>query len=183
MPLKIKDSGAWKQLRRGDVPMNVAGAVVDVHQIWKKHAGVWIPMFDVNAVGRWGYAPYAGATLTENGHTGAQDFISALSSPMPSNDDGETLTYFLPDSSTYAYFAHPKALGIATFTDLANNFAGAWDGATWLEDSSNLDNTGPIEVTYDAGRGPEQWYVYRTDWAGPNYANTTFRVDYPNRPQ
>ena len=182
MPLKLKDAGAWGQLKRGDVPMNVGGSVVDVEQIWVKHNSVWHPMFDIIALGRWGYAGYAGPTLTDNGYTGAQDFIDALTTQMASNDDGETLTYFLPDDQTYAYFAHPKVLGQALFTDTGNNFSGAWDGATWLEDLSNMDNTGPIEVTYDAGRGPEQWYVYRTDWPGPNYDNQTFQVDYPNRP-
>lgn len=183
MPLKIKDAGAITQLKRGDVPYNDNGNVVDVDQIWIKNSGVWHPMFDIVALARWGYDSFAGPALDENGHTGPQAFIDGLTTMMPSNEDGETLDYFLPDDQTYAYFAHPKVLGVAVFTDVNSQFSGAWDGASWEADLSNTGNSGPIEVTYDAGNGPEQWYVYRTDWPGPNSSTQTFRVDFPNRPE
>ena len=182
MPLKIKDTGAWKQLKRGDVPLNSGGTVVDVQQAWLKDSGVWYPMFEVFASAVWGYAQFAGPGLNENGYAGPQSFIDALSNSLPSSDDGEEIVYNLPDGNTYAYCAYPKSLGVAQFTDVGNGFPGAWDGASWLADLSNYTDTGPIEVTYDNGNGPEQWYVHRTDWPGPNSEPQTFRVDYPNRP-
>lgn len=127
---------------------------------------------------RWGYGEYAGPGLDENGHSGPQAFIETLTTIMPSNDSGEEVAYLLPDDTTYAYFAHPKSLGEAVFTDVNSQFAGAWDGASWKDDLSNTGNTGPIEVTFDDGTGPKQWYVYRTDWPGPNSSTQTFRVDY-----
>jgi len=183
MPLKIKDAGAWKQLRRGDVPLNSGGTVVDALQLWRKNSGTWHPMFEIFAAARWGYGGHAGPTLSDNGYTGPQDFIDGLAFTLPSSDDGELLVYDQVDGNTWTYMAHPKSLGIAIFTDEGNGFPGAWEGASWEEDLSNFETAeGPIEVTYDSGNGPEQWYVYRSDWPGPTYSPVTFRVDYPNRP-
>lgn len=183
MPLFQKRAGALVELRRGDVFLRDAVAAKRVEQIWVKDSSGWKPVFPVLQLARWGYATFAGESLAEYEHQGPQAFIDGLTSLMASNDNGETLTYSLPDGNTFAYFAHPKVLGVATFTDLGNGFAGAWDGATWKEDLSNFEAMGPVEVTYDPGTGPEQWYVYRTDWQGPSYQPTTFRVDYPDRPE
>tara|TARA_B100000700_G_scaffold88627_1_gene99945 strand:- start:61484 stop:62035 length:552 start_codon:yes stop_codon:yes gene_type:complete len=182
MPLITKTGGAWNQLLQGDVHVNDGGAMKAADQVFVKDNGVWVPMFESLTQPRWGYASYAGPTLSDNGYLGAQSFIEEnLTTLMASDADNLEFTYDLPDGQTYAYFAHPKSLGLAVFTDTVSSFAGAWDGAKWLEDLSNMDETGPIEVTFDAGNGPEQWYVYRTDWSGPSSEPTTFRVEYPNR--
>jgi hypothetical protein len=88
----------------------------------------------------------------------------------------------MPDNTIYAYCAIPKsALGTAIFTDTGSGFAGAWDGAGVLSDGSNYGSvSGPVEVTYDDGSGPAIWYVYRTDWAGPNTEVQNFSLNYSN---
>ena len=185
MPLKIKDGGSWKQLRRGNVPLNLGGTVVGALQLWLKGSDTWHPMFEIFASAVWGYGPYASPELNQNGYTGPQNFIDSLTTTLPSSDDGELIVYRLPDDATFAYCAFPKSLGEGLFTDEGNGFPGAWDGAMLLEDFSNFETyveEGPLEVTYDNGNGPEQWYVYRTDFAGANYSDQTFRVDYPDRP-
>tara|TARA_B100000700_G_scaffold88627_1_gene99947 strand:- start:62637 stop:67133 length:4497 start_codon:yes stop_codon:yes gene_type:complete len=162
-----------------DTPVTISGSYTE--NGYTVNATLDITVTDTppvtQALPKWGYAPYAGPDLTAAGDT-VQSFLDALPSDMPSESNGEEFTYDLPDGNTYAYFAHPKSLGLATFTDTANNFAGSWDGASWQSDLSNMDNTGPIEVTYDDGSGPAQWYVYRTDWPGPSNNPSTFRVDY-----
>ena len=180
----IKSGGSLTTLERGDVLQKHSGAIKNTEQIWVKSNGSWVPMFPTIATARWGYASYAGTGLNENGYTGPQSFIdSNLTNLMPSNENNETFTYNLVDDTTYAYFAYPKSLGTATFTDDSNGFVGGWDGAKHNQSDSNFDTTtGPITVQYDDGFGVQDWYVYRTDFAGPYSQDKTFRVDYPNRP-
>lgn len=78
-----------------------------------------------------------------------------------------------PTSGEYAWFAYPKALGLATFVDTSNGFSGGWDGATWPIDGTIEATTGPITVTKDG----VEWYVYRTDFQG---AGGTFSVTFAN---
>lgn len=163
-----------------DVRVRHEGAVRNISQAFVKHGATWKPVFEQLSVARWGYAEYAGPSLSENGYEGPQSFIEQHLTTYTDNSDGQLLTYDLPDN-VYAYFAHPASLGVATFTDTANSFQGAWDGATWLDDYSNLDAMGPVEVEFDAGDGVELWYVYRTDWPGPSVQPTTFRIDFPDR--
>lgn len=125
---------------------------------------------------KWGYGPYTSPTM-DQGVSGPQALIDSLVNELPNNESGNTFTYDLV-ANQYAYIAYPKAMGTATFTDMANSFVGGWDGATWFDDYSNMEATGPVEVTYDGGNGPEQWYVYRTDWPGPTSNSLTFRIDF-----
>lgn len=180
MPLLHKTQGSILQLERNSMFVFHDGAHKAPEQVFAKIEGVWRPVFLSGSQARWGYAAFAGASLAENGFFGPQLFIEDnLIQFMPTTDD-QNLTYDLPDSNTFAYFAHPAHLGKAVFTDTSNGFQGSWDGASWRNDYS-MEGDGPIEVTFDDGNGPEQWYVYRTDWEGPSTAPTTFKISYPNR--
>lgn len=79
-----------------------------------------------------------------------------------------------PNADEYGYFAHPKHLGIATFTYIpiansATSIIGGWDGAS--------AGSGPITVTrtYETGL-TEEWYLYRTNLRG--FAAGKFAVSY-----
>lgn len=176
-----KHQGSILHLSRENLAFNFQGSVSSPEQGFVKSSGVWYPIFPELSQAHWGYAQYAGPELSSNGYLGAQSFIEEhLTNRLPLKD-GETLTYDLPDGQTFAYFAHPASMGVALFTDLTSSFQGSWDGAKWLDDFSNFDETGPIEVTFDDGTGPVLWYVYRTDWAGPSSAPSPFQIDYPNQ--
>jgi len=182
MAILTKHQGTIRSLSREDVVFKQGGTTVPPEQGLIKVSDVWYPLFPALSQAHWGYAQYAGPDLIENGYLGPQSFIEEnLTSRLPVKS-GETLTYNLPDGQTYAYFAHPVSFGVALFTDLTSSFQGSWDGAKWLDDFSNFDETGPIEVTFDDGTGPAQWYVYRTDWAGPSSDPSPFQIDYPNQP-
>lgn len=86
-----------------------------------------------------------------------------------------------PDADEYGYFAHPKALGLATFTYIpepnsASSIIGGWDGAQRGQDGSGTQE-GPITVTrtYESGL-TEQWYLYRTNLRG--FSAGRFAVSY-----
>lgn len=180
MPLLHKTQGSIRQLERESVLVHHSGSPKVPEQAFVRISAEWLPVFAAGAQARWGYAAYAGPDLVENGYLGPQSFIDENLTVFMATDDGETLTYDLPDGDTFAYFAHPASLGKAVFTDTSNGFQGSWDGAGWLDDYS-MEGDGPIEVTFDDGSGPALWYVYRTDWEGPSTAPTTFKIDYPNR--
>lgn len=135
-----------------------------------------VSVVSATAVPKWGFAGYVSPSFNQ-GFTGPQAFIDSLVNEMPDRESGNTITYQLA-ANEYAYYACPKDMGEPTFVDLASSFSGGWDGASWLDDFSNLDDKGPVEVMYDAGNGPEPWYIYRTDWPGPNGSPVNFRVDF-----
>jgi hypothetical protein len=56
-------------------------------------------------------------------------------------------------------------LGTVTFVDNSNGFPGGWDGIQWA-DGDYGSEFGPIDITVDAGNGPETWSIYRTDFSG-----------------
>jgi len=135
-----------------------------------------VSLVSATAVPKWGFAGYVTPDFNV-GFSGPQAFIDSLVNEMPDRESGHTITYQLA-ADEYAYYACPKDMGEPTFVDMASSFSGGWDGASWLDDYSNLDNKGPVEVMYDAGNGPEPWLIYRTDWTGPNSSPVNFRIDF-----
>lgn len=178
MPILVKTSDGTVSLDKDSIALKHDGTVKQLSQGFVHVDGAWQALFGSTFdYPRWGYARFAGASLSENGYMGPQSFIEEnLISFFDNFDSGNLISYAIPDGETFAYFAHPARLGNAVFTDTGNNFQGAWDGAKWREDLSNFEDKGPVEVEFDAGNGPELWYVYRTDWQGPSSAN--FRVDF-----
>lgn len=181
----LKGSGTWDQTKRGEAFLHQSGAHQKLDNIFLKKNGEWYPMFPLIAPARWGYAPFAGTSLTEGGATSVKDFLDNwINNLMDGHENGEQFTLALPDANTYAYFAVPVILNDVAFLDTLSMFTGGWDGATWsfdpFSDMSFL-NTGPITVQYDGGRGLEDFYVYRTDYPGPSSA-VPWSVSYPNRP-
>ena len=129
---------------------------------------------------RYGYAPFAGPTLTEAGHADSTAFMNAVGTNiMPSNNDGEGVTAdtsFQADGTLYMYFMWPKDLGNVTIFNVGFGAPEDWiytkEAVAYSFDGS--DPT-PIEITYDDGSGARQWYILRNDFPGAYDSST---IDY-----
>ncbi len=66
----------------------------------------------------------------------------------------------------YMYVCYPVALGLAQFRDLASDFIGGWDGATWPDDGTVGEIYGPLTVQRTINGVTSSWYLYRTDFDG-----------------
>ena len=64
------------------------------------------------------------------------------------------------------YLCYPVALGLAQFRDLASDFIGGWDGATWPDDGTVGEVYGPLTVQRTINGVTSSWYLYRTDFDG-----------------
>lgn len=82
---------------------------------------------------------------------------------MESNVDGDVLRLDVTEGN-YGYLISPVSNGAITFVDLAGGAAGGWDGASWPTDGTPGEESGPVTIQLDFGSGPEDWYVYRTDF-------------------
>lgn len=177
MSLFINNAGTVKSIARGGVHMRHAGAIKQVEQIWIKRNGVWHPVWASTFRARFGVAQFSDTDFTGGKEypnqageaytqwAGPQDFIdSALTHNYSSAQSSLQVELSMPFPQ-YAYFAHPQSYGIAEFIDNANGFPGGWDGITW-GDGTIGEIYGPVTVVYDDGSGPENWYVYRTDFSG-----------------
>jgi len=118
------------------------------------------------------YAPMYGV-----GPEGLSDFASLgtyLNDTMSTSSSGNSFTTETTGSN-YIYYAHPAALGTATFTEPSLGLSGGMDGATWP--AGGIGSTyGPLTVTRTIGGVDEDWYLYRSDF--PGIGEITFRVDY-----
>lgn len=115
----------------------------------------------VSALPRYGIGP---AKIT------TEAAIEALAHTFDSTGN-HTFTLNVP-VGTYAWFAYPLALGLATFIDPSMGIAGGWDGATWPEDGSIGEEYGPIVVVKDG----TYWLVHRTDFS--SLSDITFDVEF-----
>lgn len=89
-----------------------------------------------------------------------------LTESLPTLNNNQRFTLTAP-AGKYMYFCYPTTLGKAEFTDVASNFVGGWDGASWPDDGSTGDQYGPIAITRTNELGVSStWYLYRTDFDG-----------------
>ena len=94
--------------------------------------------------------------------------IQNLSNTLPTTDTN-AYVYMGLTLGVYGYFAIPSTVAGAanvTFTNIANNAVGGWDGASWTD--TDTSGAGPITVADTWNGTPFNWYLYRTD-----YSNTT----------
>lgn len=100
-----------------------------------------------------------------------------LTSNLPSLVDNQRFTLTAP-SGQFMYFCHPASLGIAKFVDVATNFEGGWDGASWPDDGDVGEQYGPIAITRITNGVQADWYLYRTDFDG--IGTFTYEVSFGN---
>jgi hypothetical protein len=98
------------------------------------------------------------------------------------NDDSSPQQFTIDiDVGQYGYFVYPAALGVAVFTGISSGFeniTGGWDGATWPNDGTVGQDTGPLLITRTVDNVTSQWYLHRTDF--PSTQQNTFEVEFPN---
>lgn len=101
-----------------------------------------------------------------------------LTTELPSLSSGQRFT-LTASSGQYMYFCYPASLGLAMFRDVASNFEGGWDGASWPDDGGVGDQYGPIAVQRQNELGVSStWYLYRTDFEG--IGTLTYEVTFGN---
>ncbi len=94
------------------------------------------------------------------------DIANTLTTELPGIQSGQRFTLSAPLGS-YMYMCYPTSLGLASFRDVASNFEGGWDGASWPNDGSVGEEYGPIVVQRTNELGvSSNWYLYRTDFDG-----------------
>lgn len=106
----------------------------------------------------------------------AQLIKDTINQPMASNVTGDILSMSIGEGQ-WGYFLTLVSNGSITFTDINGGAGtGGWDGAKWPADGSIGSGLGPVVVTLDYGNGPEDWYLYRTDF--PHLGNKAWRLSY-----
>lgn len=93
-------------------------------------------------------APYYGVAVDPGPLT--QEFVLGLASRGSLGTRASSHITMDSGSEQYMWYAYPKSMGTATFTDLGTTFEGGFDGAT---------GSGPAEVTVNG----VVFYVYRSD--------------------
>lgn len=106
------------------------------------------------------YYGVASANLTQAQKNGT--FIKSLANRGYTPDRlNPSFTLSAPSGSKLTmYYAYPVSYGEATFTDVASNFQGGWDGAH----GDNGNTLGPIIVPVDFNGTTINFYLYQTDW-------------------
>lgn len=115
-------------------------------------------------------APVTGAAYYTYSQWG--NFITtALTQTGSGNGKANTITTNQA-AGQFGWYAYPKSLGTATFTDASNNFVGGWDGAkrAFTTDS----DLGPETVTVTVNGSPVEYYLYRTTNA--NLGSKTWNI-------
>lgn len=93
------------------------------------------------------------------------DIAKYLTKSLPTLDDRQRFT-LTAGSGEYMYFCYPASLKQAKFIDVATDFEGGWDGASWPDNGDVGEQFGPIAVTRIIQGIPSTWYLYRTDFSG-----------------
>tara|TARA_B100000700_G_scaffold101966_1_gene114992 strand:+ start:38157 stop:44120 length:5964 start_codon:yes stop_codon:yes gene_type:complete len=109
------------------------------------------------------------------GLTSFEDFSQYGGQTMDTKESGGMLEAKVPQGE-YLYYAHPAAMGLATFTDPVLGLSGGMEGATWPDDGGVGSNYGPLTITRTVNGVTTDWYLYRSDFSG--LGDVTFRVDY-----